>query len=604
MIKSFLSTCFFALALTLNTAVAEPLHGISMHGEPALPADYKHFSYANPNAPKGGKIAYGVVGTFDSLNPFILKSMRTTARGMNDPEFGNLYFDSLMQRSRDEAFTMYGLLAETVEWDEERTFLQFNINPKARWHDGVPVTADDVIFTFETMKEKGRPPYNRRLARVERMEKVSDLSVKFVFNEDSNREFPLILALMPIIPKHDTDAVTFDSTTRNIPVGSGPYKIKEVKLGERITYERDPNYWAKDVPSKVGFDNYDEIRIEYFLSQTAQFEAFKKGLFDVYPEGSPTHWQTAYNFSAVDNGDIVKQAFPKQRPSGMYGFVFNTRRDIFKDIKVRKALSLMFDFEWVNKNLYGGVYTRTQSFWQGSDLSSFQNPANDIEKALLAPFPDAVSPDIMDGTYKLPVTDASGRDRKLLRQALGLLQAAGYKIEGGKLIATDGKQFAFEVMPQNEDQEKLALAYQRSLKALGIEMSIRTVDDAQYQQRSQTYDFDMIIKAFTSSFSPGAEQIWRWSSRAVEPEGTASFAGVANPAIDAMIDALVNARTKEDFQAAVRAYDRTLLSGHYLIPAYHLGETWVAHRNYIKFPQGKQPIYGYQLPVWWDGRAE
>lgn len=604
MIKSLLSTCILALALTANTTMAEPVHGISMHGEPALSADYKHFSYANPNAPKGGKISYGVVGTFDSLNPFILKSMRTTARGIIDPEFGNLYYDTLMQRSRDEAFTMYGLLAETVEWDEDRTFLQFNINPKARWHDGKPVTADDVIFTFETMTEKGRPPYSRRLARVERMEKISELSVKFVFNEKSNREFPLILALMPIIPKHGTDVEKFGDSTMDISVGSGPYKIKEVKPGERIIYQRDPNYWGKDIPSKVGFDNYDEIRIEYFLSQTAQFEAFKKGLFDIYPEGSPTHWQTAYNFSAVDDGDVVKQAFEKQRPSGMYGFVFNTRRDIFKDVNVRKALSLMFDFEWINKNLYGGVYTRTQSFWQGSKLSSFQNPANDIEMALLAPFPDAVSPDIMDGSYKLSVSDASGRDRKLLRQALSLLQEAGYKIDGGKLIGSDGKQFAFEVMPQNEDQEKLALAYQRSVKALGIEMSVRTVDDAQYQKRSQTYDFDMIIKAFTSSFSPGAEQIWRWSSRAVEPEGTFNFAGVASPAIDAMIDALVNARTTDDFEAAVRAYDRTLLSGHYIIPAYHLGETWVAHRNYVKFPEGKQPIYGYQLPVWWDGRVE
>ncbi len=601
----------FAAALLVATFVtgsiiaqAEPLHGISMHGKPALPADYTHFPYANPDAPKGGKISYGVVGTFDSLNPFILKSMRTRARGIIDPEYGNLYYDTLMQRSRDEAFTMYGLLAETVEWDEERTYLQFNLNPNARWHDGMPVTADDVIFTFEILRDQGRPPYNRRLNRVEKMEKVSDLSVKFTFNEKSNREFPLILALMPILPKHDTDPEGFDSSTMDIPVGSGPYKIKDVRPGERIVYERDPNYWAKDIPSKVGFDNYDEIRIEYFLSQTAQFEAFKKGLFDVYPDGNPSHWSRAYDFAAVNDGDIVKEAFKKERPSGMFGFVFNTRREIFQDIRVRKALSLAFDFEWVNKNLYNGVYTRTNSFWQGSNLSSYKTPANDIEKALLAPFPDAVSDDIMNGTYELPVSDGSGRDRKILRQALGLFKEAGYEIRDGKLVDGSGKQLAFEVLPQNEDQEKLAIAYQRFVKALGIDMSLRTVDDAQYQQRSQTYDFDIIIKAFSSSFSPGAEQIWRWSSRAVEPEGTFNFAGVANPAIDAMIDALVNARTTEDFQAAVRAYDRTLLSGHYLIPAYHLGETWIARRNYIKFPEGKQPIYGYQLPVWWDSRAE
>lgn len=586
------------------TANAEPLHGISMHGKPALPADYTHFPYANPDAPKGGKIAYGVVGTFDSLNPFILKSMRTRARGIVDPEYGNLYYDTLMQRSRDEAFTMYGLLAETVEWDEERTYLQFNINPNARWHDGKPVTADDVIFTFEVLRDHGRPPYNRRLNRVEKMEKISDLSVKFTFNEKSNREFPLILGLMPILPKHDTDPEGFDTSTMDIPVGSGPYKIKEVRPGESITYGRDSNYWAKDIPSKVGFDNYDEIRVEYFLSQTAQFEAFKKGLFDVYPEGNPSNWTRSYDFAAVNDGEIVKETFKKQRPSGMFGFVFNTRRDVFKDIRVRKALSLIFDFEWVNKNLYNGVYTRTNSFWQGSTLSSYQVPANDIEKALLAPFPDAVSEDIMNGTYALPLSDGSGRDRKILREALGLFREAGYEIKDGKLVDASGTQLSFEVLPQNEDQEKLALAYQRFAKALGVDMSLRTVDDAQYQQRSQTYDFDIIIKAFSSSFSPGAEQIWRWSSRAVEPEGTFNFAGVASPAIDAMIDALVNARTTEDFQAAVRAYDRTLLSGHYVIPAYHLDQTWIARRNYIKFPEGKQPIYGYQLPVWWDSRAE
>lgn len=599
--SALLVAIFLAGSMSVN---AEPLHAISMHGEPALPKDYTHFPYANPNAPKGGKIAYGVVGTFDSLNPFILKSMRTRARGIVDPEYGNLYYDTLMQRSRDEPFSMYGLLAETVEWDEERTYLQFNINPNARWHDGKPVTADDVIYTFEILRDHGRPPYNRRLNRVEKMEKISDLSVKFIFNEKSNREFPLILGLTPILPKHDTDPEGFDTSTMDIPVGSGPYKIKEVRPGESITYERDPNYWAKDIPSKVGFDNYDEIRVEYFLSQTAQFEAFKKGLFDVYPEGNPSNWTRSYDFAAVNDGDIIKESFQKQRPSGMFGFVFNTRRGIFKDIRVRKALSLMFDFEWINKNLYNGVYTRTNSFWQGSSLSSYQTPANDIEKGLLAPFPDAVSEDIMNGTYKMPVSDGSGRDRKLLREALTLFREAGYQIKDGKLVDQSGKQLSFEVLPQNEDQEKLALAYQRFVKALGVEMTLRTVDDAQYQQRSQTYDFDIIIKAFTSSFSPGAEQIWRWSSRAVEPEGTFNFAGVASPAIDTMIDALVNARTTEDFQAAVRAYDRTLLSGHYLIPAYHLDQTWIARRNYIKFPEGKQPIYGYQLPVWWDSRAE
>ncbi|MFN7026190.1 MAG: extracellular solute-binding protein, partial [Pseudorhizobium sp.] len=334
-------------------AIAEPHHGIAMHGEPALPADYKHFTYVNPKVKKGGGVRYGVVGTFDSLNPFILKSMRTTARGMWDPQFGHLVFEPLMQRSADEPFSLYGLLAQTVEMDGARSFIQFNLDPAAKWSDGTPVTPEDVMFTMELLRDKGRTPFSNRLTPVAKMEKVGEHGVKFTFNETSDREFPLILATAtPILPKHATDPERFDQSSLAIPVGSGPYKVQSLRPGERIVFERDPHYWGKDVPAKVGFDNYDRISVEYFLQENTLFEAFKKGVIDIYPDGSPTHWARAYDFPDARNGAVVKETFQPNLPTGMLGFVFNTRRQIFQDPKVRQALALAFDFEWANKTLF------------------------------------------------------------------------------------------------------------------------------------------------------------------------------------------------------------------------------------------------------------
>ncbi len=584
-------------------AQAEPVHGIAMHGEPALSAGYQSFPYANAQVKKGGKINYGVVGTFDSLNPFVLKGMRTTARGIWDPEYGNLFYESLMTRSSDEPFSLYGLLAETVEMDADRTYIQFNLNPKARWHDGMPVTPEDVIFSFNLLQEKGRPPYNRRMAVVDKLEKVGENSVRFTFNDKANRETPLMIAMSPILPKHATDVATFDQSSLSIPVASGPYRIKAIKPGEKITWERDPNYWGKDLPSKVGFDNYDEISVTYFLQDSTLFEAFKKGDIDIYPEGDSGHWTRAYDFPAAQNGSVVKETFQPGLPSGMLGFVFNTRRPLFADENVREALSVAFDFEWVNKNLYGSSFKRSQSFWQNSALGAFGNAADERELALLGPAKDRIDPAILAGTYAMPVTDGSGADRKVLREAVTLLAKAGYTIKGGKMVDASGRQLAFEVMTQNEGQEKMAIAYQRALSLIGIAMSIRTVDDAQYQARSNSFDYDMIVKAYTSSLSPGAEQINRWGSASRDAQGSFNYAGVADPDIDRMIDALVNARSAEDFRAAVRAYDRLLVAGHYVVPLYHIGEQWVARWTHIGRPE-KTPLYGYQLPVWWDARVQ
>lgn len=598
-----LSTALGGIALAAAMAVsglanAEPSHGIAMHGAPALPADYTHFPYANPDAPKGGSITYGVVGTFDSLNPFVIKSMRTTARGVWDPEYGNLVFESLLQRSRDEPFTMYGLLAEKVETDDERTWIEFTLDANAKWSDGVPVTPEDVIFTYELFTEKGRPPYNSRTKRIESIEKTGDRKVKFTFNETSNREFPLIIGLTPVLPKHAIDPETFDQSSLEAPIGSGPYLVDKVEPGTRISFKRNPDYWGKDIPSKRGFDNHDSIIVEYFRDNTARFEAFKKGVFDVFPEGDPVRWETGYDFPAVTDGRITKSTFVSGQPEPMFGFFFNTRREIFADARVREALAMLFDFEWANENLFSGRYGRTGSYWQNSEeLSALGRPANDNEKELLAPYIDEVLPAVMDGTYAPTVTDGSGRDRNVLRAAVGKLREAGYAIEDGVMIK-DGQPLAFEIMTANADEERMALAYQRAAQTVGIEVSIRTVDDAQFQKRRQTWDYDMTAGTLSASLSPGAEQVWRWGSRSVEPEGTFNFAGASSPAIDAMIEAMVQARDREDFAAAVRSLDRLLISGHYAIPLYHLREKWVAHWSYITYPDGPTPLYGYQLPVW------
>jgi len=595
----------FMAALLIGTpALAEPLHGIAMHGSPALPPDYKHFSYVNPDVKKGGKVAYGVVGTFDSLNPFVLKSMRTTARGLWDPIFGHLVYEPLMTRSSDEPFTLYGLLAESVEWDEGRSFIQFNLNPNAKWSDGEPVTADDVIFTFELLRDKGRIPFSNRLTPVEKMEKIGEHSVRFTFNDKADREFPLILATAtPILPKHAIDPTTFDQSTLKPPVGSGPYRVKSVSPGERIVYERNPDYWGKDIPSKIGFDNYDEVTVEYFLQENTLFEAFKKGEVDIYLEGSPTHWARAYDFPAVQNGDVVKDAFKPQLPTGMLGFVFNTRRPIFADVNVRAGLSLAFDFEWANRNLFEDAYTRTESFWQNSPLSSLGKPADEREFKILGTAKDRIEPAVLDGTYRLPKTDGSGADRKVLRESVELLKKGGYTIKNGRMSDASGRPLTFEVMTQTQDQEKLAITYQRTLKMIGIDMSIRTVDDAQYQARSGNFDYDVIVKSYPSSLSPGIEQMGRWGSSSRDKDGSFNFAGTADPDLDKLIEAMLTARSKEDFEAAVRAYDRMLISGHYLVPLYHIAEQWVARRKHIGYPEAL-PLYGYQLNTWWDKRAQ
>jgi len=588
------------LCLALQPALAgedgKPMHALAMHGEPALPADFDHFPYANPDAPKGGTINYAWQGTFDSLNPFIVQG--NGARGLFDVDFGNNVFETLMLRSRDEPFTMYPLLAESVETDAERSYVQFNLDPHAQFSDGSPVTPDDVIFSFKLLHDKARPTYKSWISVIDKMEIVGEHGVRFTFNDKADRESPLLLSGLPIFPRHATDAGNFDKSTLKPFVASGPYTIETVRPGELVVLRRNKDYWGKDIPSKRGFDNYDEIRINYFRDPNAMFEAFKKGIVDVFIETDTTRWTQDYDFPAVTSGQVVKKSFARQVPSGMYGFVFNTRRHVFHDRDVRMALAGLFDFEWANRNLLDNAYKRTRSYFDGSELGSVGRPASEAERALLAPFPDAVRPEIMAGTWIPPQSDGSGRDRDFLRNGFEALKAAGYTLQDGVMRGPDGAPLAFEVMLNGNAGEALATTWQRALRRLGIRLTIRTVDSAQYLQRQRTYEFDTMLMNYLSSLSPGVEQEFRWGSASRDAQGTYNFAGVGEPAVDAMISAMLSARTREDFVTAVRALDRVLLSGAYVVPLYYQPDQWVARWSRIKVPE-KTSAYGFQLPTWW-----
>jgi peptide/nickel transport system substrate-binding protein len=588
-----------------DAAIAEPRHAIAMQGEPALPADYRHFSYVNPDAPKGGSITYCVMGSFDNLNPFIVKSLRTTARGVIDVIFGNLVFESLMTRNADEAFSIYGLLAEKIDITPDRRIAEFSLDPKAKWSDGKPVTPEDVLFTYEVYTEKGRPPYSDRMAKIAKLEKTGEHSVRFTFNEHADREFPLIIAMTPILPKHAFDKETFDQTTLKPVTGSGPYTIAEVVPGERVVFQRNPDYWGKDLPAKRGFDNYDRITIEYFLNANAQFEAFKKGICSAYAGPlytglDPNQIARDFDFPAFKNGQVIIESFERKLPPVVTGFLFNTRLPKFSDARVRRALALLYDFEWANRNIFDGKFERTASYWQNSELSALGRPAGEKERALLAPFPGSVLPEVMDGTWRPAATDGSGRDRAVLKSALDLLKTAGYSLNDGALTAPDGQPFGFEILTASQSEERLASIYQRTLQKIGIAVSIRSVDDAQIQQRKQRFDFEVVIGStgFAGTLSPGIELIGRWGSEARDADGSFNLAGVADPAVDAMIDAMLNARDKEDYVAAVRALDRLLISGAYMVPMQHINQQSLAYWAYLAHPD-KTPIFGFQLPTWW-----
>jgi len=589
------------LVVTLTSPLrAEPVHGVAMHGAPALDPAFSSLSYANPDAPKGGRLTIGIVGSFDSLNPLIVKGV--SAAGLRDGSYGNNVFESLLERNYDEPFSLYGLLAETIELPDDRSSITFHLNPKARFSDGDPVDVEDVIFSFETLRDKGRPNHRNAYSKVVATERVGERGIKFLLGSGADRELALILGLMPILPKHQFDNGRFERTTLEPVVGSGPYVIGAVDPGSRLTLKRDPDYWGKDLPIKRGFNNVDELRFDYFRDENTLFEAFKKGLVDLISEGDPTRWATGYDFPAVSDGRIVKEGFKTGTPKGMFGFVFNTRRPPFDNVTVREALGYLFDFEWINQNLYFGLYQRSSSYFEGSELAATGVAASARERALLADFQNAVRPDILEGRWHPPKSDASGRDRKMIRHAIDLLAKAGWRIKDQRMMSADGRAMEFEILVATPDQERLALAFSRALKRVGIVARVRNVDSAQYQRRLQGYDYDMILNRWVASLSPGNEQSFRWSVRSADLEGTYNFAGAKEPALDAMIAAMLAAKERDAFIDAVRAFDRVLQSGFYVIPLFHPPEQWIARWRRIEHPE-KTSLYGPRFEAWWSAEA-
>lgn len=598
--RSFLSRLCPALALLIAVAApfgaaAGPSHGIAMHGEPALPAGFDHLPYANPDAPKGGRIVFGQQGTFDTLNPYAVRGI--AARGLAAPEA--YVFQSLMQRSFDEPFSLYGLIAQSIETPPDRSFVVFRLDPRAHFSDGTPITAEDVLFSWQLLKDKGKPNFRSYYAKVAKAEAPDPHTVRFDLTGAEDRELPLILALMPVLPKHAIEPARFEETTLAPPIGSGPYKVAQVKPGESITYRRDPDYWGKDLPVSRGLYNPDEIRIDYYRDANSLFEAFKGGLYDVRTEDSPTRWTGAYDFPALRDGRVVKDPVTVGTPKGMTGFVFNTRKSLFADARVREALALLFDFEWVNRTLFSGVYRRTGSYFEGSDLASTGVPASNREREWLAHFPGAVRDDVLEGRYRPPPGDGTGRDRDAARHALDLLEQAGWQLKDGVLRNRDtGEPFAFEFLVASRVQERLALNFAQSLQRLGITMRVRLVDDVQYWRRLQAFDFDMIQFTWGASPSPGNEQFNRWGSRSADRQGSLNYAGAKSPAIDAMIDAMLAAQSREEFVDATRALDRVLISGFYVVPLFHVPNQWVARSSAVKRPD-TTALFGFMPETLW-----
>ena len=579
-----------------GTAGAAPSHSIALHGTPLYADNFEAFPYVNPSAPKGGRLTLGVLGSFENLNPFIVQGV--PASGIRE-----FVVESLMARSLDEPFTLYGLLAETIDVADDGKSVTFALNPNAKFSDRLPVTPEDVITSFELLKTKGRPNHRTYFAKVSKAEKIGERSVRFTFEDASDRELPFILGLMPVFAAHATTPQKFETSSMTPLVGSGPYTVSRVDPGRSISYTRDRDYWGRDLPVNRGRFNFDEVRFDYFRDASVMLEAFKSGAIDLRLEDDPGRWADAYDIDAVHDGRIVKAEFDIGLPAGMTALVFNTRRAVFSDPRVRRALMTLFDFEWVNRTLYNGLFKRTTSYFERSYLASTGRPADTRERALLAPFPNAVRPEFLKGTYQFPISDGSGQNRVNQKAAYALLTEAGMVLKGGRLVnAKTGKPLAFEILANSNAQEALLLSYARSLEPLGIAVRVRVVDSAQYQERLASFDYDMIQNTWPSSLSPGNEQLFRWSAKTADAKGSYNFAGVKNSAADAMIDAMLAAKTETDFISAVRALDRVLLSGDYVVPLFYTPRQWVAYWARLKHPD-KTPLFGYSVDTWWiDGK--
>ncbi len=627
-----LGICLLAL-LPLPALAAPPAPALAMHGTPRYGPDFTHFAYVNPDAPKGGTLRLGVVGTFDSLNPFIVRG--TAPQGLGLGPF-TLVYESLMLRSWDEPFTLYGLLAESVEVPDDRSAIIFTLRPEARWQDGEPVTADDVLFSYETLRAKGRPHHRTYYAKVAKAEKLGPRRVRFVFapgpEGHTDREMPLIMGLMPVLPKHIWQGRDFNQTTLTPPVGSGPYRVENVEPGRSITYRRDPGYWGRDVSVQRGLYNFDVIRVDYYRDDSAALQALRAGQFDVRREPNPTKWTTAYESPALREGRLRLTPFVHHRPEAFSGFVLNTRRTLLQDPALREALALAFDSGWINRTLFQGLYRPTRSVFPNSELACDPDrPPTGRERTILERIHDSLAPRRGEGesrrtlpqecprssglcrllTSPLELASTDGTPASLRRnllKATDLLKTTGYRVREDVLWTPANDERApepvrFEIMLTDRGDEKIALAWTRALERLGIQATTRLVDSAQAQARLNTFDFDVTPMRWFNSLSPGNEQRVFWGSAAADQPGSRNYAGVKDPAVDTLVRALTEARTREDLVATTHALDRILLAGHYVVPFFNLGTdpiAWwperLAHPDVI-------PPYGPILEAWWSLHA-
>ena len=594
----FLSALLVLTCLSLPagaTDAPKPVHGLAMHGDLKYGPDFKHFDYVNPNAPKGGTVRLGATGSFDSFNPFIIKGTAAGASGF--------VYDTLMDDAADEPFSQYGRLAETVTMPEDRSWVEFQLRKEARWHDGMPVTVDDVIFSFNILVKEGAPFYRFYYGNVAEVTQTGERSVKFTFKPGENRELPLIIGQLTVLPKHYWKDREFNKTTLEPPLGSGPYKITEFEAGRFVKLSRVQDYWGKDIPVMKGYNNFDEIIFDYYRDSNVALEAFLAGRYDYKSENSSKAWATAYETPAVKKGVLVKEQIHHDRPAGMQGFAFNTRRELFSAPQVRHALAYAFNFEWSNKALFYGQYERTRSYFQNSEMAATGLPGPD-EMKLLEPFRADLPPEVFTQEYNPPRGDESGNIRGNLRTASKLLTEAGWVINDGKRInAKTGKPFAFEMLLVSPLFERIALPFAKNLEKLGIAMTVRTIDTAQYRRRLDTFDFDMVVGGFGQSLSPGNEQREFWTTSAAEQEGSRNIIGIRSKAVDAIVEKLIAAPTRKDLVIASRALDRVLQWGHYMIPNWHAPYDRIAYWD--KFARPKvTPTRGNQFFAWWIDAAK
>ena len=578
-----------ALALFAAPSQAAPAHGLALHGEPKYPADFQRFDYVNPQAPKGGGVRLDETGAFDSLNGFILKG--NAAPGLS------LIYDTLTVHALDEPFTEYGLLSETLDLAPDRAHLIHRLRPEARWHDGRPVTAADVVFTLNLIKTQGHPFLRGYYRGVEKAEALDEHTVRFDFAPGVNRELALIIGQMSVLPKHYWQDRDFEKTTLEPPLGSGPYRIADVKPGRSVTYERVADYWGRDLPVNRGRHNIQTIRYDVYRDRTVSMEAFKAGELDFRAENSSKNWATAYDIPAVRDGRIVKEEVDDHSPQGMQGFVFNLRRPQFQDRRVREAIGLAFDFEWSNRQLFYDAYTRSRSYFSNSELAATGLPSA-AERALLEPFREDLPPEVFTQAYEPPKTRGDGRIRPQLRQAAKLLKQAGLRVRDGRLRNAAGEVFRFQVLLVSPLFERIVLPFKRNLQRLGMEVDLRVVDTPQYVNRLRAFDYDMIVVNFGQSLSPGNEQRNFWSSEAASIEGSRNYAGLKNPVVDALVEKLIAAEDRPALVTAARALDRVLQWEFLVVPHFHITKHRLAYWKKLKRPANPPP-YGLPLDLWW-----